>query len=78
MYARKINFSFLHVVAEFWDPKDHIFRFNMVEIYPLPEEFETILGPQSDSACQITISLFETPDLHSIQYQMARMFSFSP
>ena len=50
----------------------------MVEIYPLPEEFETILGPQSDSACQIAIPSFETPDLHSIQYQMARMFSFSP
>ena len=77
MYARRINFPFLHVVAEFWDPKDHVFRFNTVKICPLPEEFEAILGLQSDSACQIAIPLFETLDLHSIQYQMARMFSFS-
>ena len=78
MYARKINFPFLHVVAEFWNPKDHIFIFNMVEICPLPEEFEAILGSQSDSVCQIATPSFEIPDLHSIQYQMARMFSFSP
>ena len=78
MHTRKINFPFLHVVAEFWDPKNHVFRFNTVEICPLPEEFEVVLGLQSDSACQIVIPSFETPDLHSIQYQMARMFSFSP
>ena len=78
MYARRINFPFFHVVAEFWDPKDHVFRFNTVEICPLPEEFEAILGSQSDSACQIVIPLLKTLDLHSIQYQMARMFSFSP
>ena len=78
MYARRINFPFVHVVAEFWDPKDHVFRFNTVKICPLPEEFEAILGSQSDSACQIATPSFEIPDLHSIQYQMARMFSFSP
>ena len=78
MYARRINFLFLHVVAEFWDPKDHVFRFNTVELSPLPEEFETILGSQSDSGCQIAIPPFEIPDLHLIQYQMARMFNFSP
>ena len=50
----------------------------MVEICPLPEEFEAVLGSQSDSARQIVIPSFETLDLHSIQYQMARMFSFSP
>ena len=78
MYARRINFPFLHVVTEFCDLKDHVFRFNTVEICPLPKEFEAILGLQSDSACQIAIPSFEIPDLHSIQYQMARMFSFSP
>ena len=78
MHARKINFSFLHAVAEFWDPKNHVFRFNTVEICPLPEEFEAILGLQSNSACQIAIPSLEIPDLHSIQYQMARIFSFSP
>ena len=78
MHTRKINFSFLHIVAEFWDPKNHVFRFNTVEISPLPEEFEAILGLQLDSACQIAIPSLEIPDLHSVQYQMARMFSFSP
>ena len=78
MYARRINYSFLHVVIEFWDSKDHIFRFNTVELYPLPEEFEAILGSQSDSACQIATPPFEIPDLHFIQYQMARIFNFSP
>ena len=78
MHTRKINFPFLHVVAEFWDPKNHVFRFNTVEICPLPEEFEAVLGSQSDSACQIVIPSFETPDLHSIQYQMAKMLSFLP
>ena len=50
----------------------------MVELCPLPEEFEAILGSQSDSAYQIATPPFEIPDLHFIQYQMARMFNFSP
>ena len=78
MYARRINYPFLHVVAKFWDSKNHIFRFNTVELCPLPEEFEAILGSQSDSACQIVIPPFEIPDLHLIQYQMSCMFNFSP
>ena len=78
MYARRINYPFLHVVAEFWDSKNHIFRFNTVELCPLPEEFEAILGSQSDSACQIAIPPLEIPDSHLIQYHMARMFNFSP
>ena len=59
MYARRINYPFLHVVAEFWDSNDHVFRFNTVELCPLPEEFEAILGSQSDSACQIATPLLE-------------------
>ena len=78
MYARRINYLFFHVVVEFWDYKDHVFRFNMAELCPLPEEFTAILGSQSDSACQIATPTFEIPDLHFIQYQMARMFNFSP
>ena len=78
IYARRINFPFLHVVAEFWNFKDHVFIFNTVELCPLPEEFEAILGSQSDFDCQIAIPPFEIPNLHSIQCQMARMFNFSP
>ena len=68
MYARKINYPFLHVLTKFWDSKDHIFRLNTVELCPLPEEFEAILGSQSDYACQIVTSPFEIPDLYFIQY----------
>ena len=68
MYVIRVNYLFLHVVAEFWDSKDHVFRFNTVELYPLPEEFKAILGSQSDSACQIAIPPFEIPDLYLIQY----------
>ena len=78
MYARRINYPFLHVVAEFWDSKDHVFRFNTMELCPLPEEFKAILGSQSNSACQIVTPPFEIFDLHFIQYQMARMFNFLP
>ena len=78
MYARRINYPFLHVVAKFWDSKDHVFRFNTVELCPLPEEFEAILGSQSDFACQIAAPPLEILDSHLIHYQMARMFNFSP
>ena len=78
IYARRINFPFLHVVVEFWDPKDHVFIFNTVELCPLPEEFEAILGSQSDSGYQIAIPPFEIPHFHSIQCQIARMFNFPP
>ena len=47
-----------------------------MELCPLPEEFEAILGSKLDYVCQITVSSIQTPDLHSIQYQMARMFNF--
>ena len=42
------------------------------------EEFRAILGSQMDSACQIMIPLVEIPDLHFIQYQIARLFNLSP
>ena len=49
-----------------------------MEICPLPEEFKAILDSQLESACQIATPSFEIPDLYFIQYQMARMFNFSP
>ena len=50
----------------------------MVELCPLPEEFEAILGSRLDSARQIAVPSVQTPDLHLIQYQMARMFNLAP
>ena len=40
----KIKWDFLHAVVKFWDPKDHVFRFNTAELCPTIEEFSTILG----------------------------------
>ena len=49
-----------------------------MELCPLPEEFEAILSSGLDSACQIVVPSVQTSDLHSIQYQMARMFNIPP
>ena len=68
LHARRINYPFLHVLSQFWDSQKHVFRLNMVELCPLPEEFEAILGSRLDSARQIAVPLVQTPDLHLIQY----------
>ena len=44
----------------------------------MPEEFEAILGSSLDSVRQIAVPLVQTPDLHSIQYHMARIFNILP
>ena len=66
LHTRKINYPFLHILAQFWDPQKHVFRFNMVELCPLPEEFEAIIGSRLDSACQIVSPAVQAPDLHLI------------
>ena len=40
----------------------------MVELCPLPKEFEAILSSRLDSACQIAVPSAQIPDLHLIQY----------
>ena len=49
-----------------------------MELCPLPEEFEAILGSRLDSSYKIIVPPVQTSDLHSIQYQMARMFNILP
>ena len=44
----------------------------------MPEEFEAILGSRLDSIRQIAVPPVQTPDLHSVQYHMARMFNIPP
>ena len=78
LYARRINYPFLHVLAQFWDSQKPVCRFNTVELCPLPEEFEAILGSRLDSARLIAVPSAQIPDLHLIQYRMARMFNLSP
>jgi len=40
----KIKRDFLSATVKFWDPEDHVFRFNTIELCPTIEEFSTILG----------------------------------
>ena len=47
-----------------------------MELCPLLKEFKAITGSQLNFACQIMVPSIEIPDLHSIQYQIARMFNF--
>ena len=49
-----------------------------MELCPLLEEFEAILSSRLDYARQITVPPVQTPNLHSIQYIMARMFNIPP
>ena len=49
-----------------------------MELCPLPEEFKAILRSRLDFVRQIAVPPVQTPDLHSIQYHMARMFNILP
>ena len=40
----KIKWDFLHIAMKFWDPEDHVFRFNSTKICPTIEQFSAILG----------------------------------
>ena len=40
----KIKWDFLRAAVKFWDPKDHVFRFNTAKLCPTIEEFFAILG----------------------------------
>ena len=40
----KIKWDFLRATVKFWDPEDHVFRFNTTELYLTIEEFSAILG----------------------------------
>ena len=70
----KIDTALLHIAATFWDPKDHVFRFNSQELYPLIEEFATILGSSLDSTAMITL-----PDLDmQIPHKLIAFFDMPP
>ena len=40
----KIKWDFLRATMKFWDPEDHVFRFNIAKLYPTFDEFSSILG----------------------------------
>ena len=50
-YPHDINFSFLLGVIRFWDPEDHVFRFNLDELCPTTEEFSYLLD--QDMTCPL-------------------------
>ena len=70
----KIDTVILHAAATFWDPKDHVFRFNSQELCPLIEEFAVILGCSLDSTAMITL-----PDLDmQIPHKLVSFFNMPP
>ena len=70
----KIDTALLHAAATFWDPKDHVFRFNSQELCPLIEEFTAILGCSLDSTAMITL-----PDLDmQIPHRLIAFFDIPP
>ena len=70
----KIDTALLHAAATFWDPKDHVFRFNSQELCPLIEEFAVILGYSLDSTAMIAL-----PDLNmQIPYKLISFFDMPP
>ena len=51
----KIDTALLHATGNFWDTRDHIFRFNGQELCPVIEEFAAILGCSLDSTTMIAL-----------------------
>ena len=64
-----LNFSFdtrlLHATSECWSIKHHVFCFNGVELCPLFEEFEGILGKpyRSNAPLALPSAYIQTPEL---------------
>ena len=78
LHHTRINYPFLHTLAQFWDAQKHVFRFSTVELCPLPEEFEALLGYNLDPTCQLAIPRLRSPDPHTIQYQLRTLYGQSP
>ena len=62
----KIDTTFLHAAATFWDTRDHVFIFNGQELCPLIEEFTAILILLPWSFCLTWICRFSISWFHSL------------
>ena len=72
-----INYPLLHTLAQFWDVRKHVFWFGTVELCPLPEEFEALLGCNLDPTCQLAVPRLRSPDPHTILYQLRTLYGQS-
>jgi len=64
-----LNFNFLDAAINFWDPVDHVFRFNGYEICPLYEEFAAIMDTECssrDGLVQIIPNMLFPQDLSAL------------
>ena len=77
LHHTRINYPLLHTLAQFWDVRKPVFWFGTVELCPLPEEFEALLGQNSDPACQLAIPRLRSPDPHTIQYHLRTLYGQS-
>ena len=73
VHHTRINYPFLHTLVHFWDARKHVFRFGTVELCPLPEEFEALLGYNLDPTCQLAIPRLRSPPPHATQQQLKTM-----
>ncbi len=65
----ELNFNFLDAAIKFWDPVDHVFRFNGYEICPLYEEFAAIMDTECssrDGLVQIIPNMLFPQDLSAL------------
>ena len=77
LHHTRINYPFLHTLAQFWDARKHVFQFGTMELCPLPEEFEALLGYNLDPTCQLAIPRLRSLDPHTIQHQLRTLYGQS-
>ena len=57
--------------------RKHVFRFGIVELCPLPKEFEVLLGCNLDLTCQLVVPRLRSLDPHTILYQLRTLYGQS-
>ena len=77
LHHTRINYPLLHTLTQFWDVRKHVFQFGTVELCPLPEEFEALLGCNLDPTCQLAVPRLRSPDPHTILYQLRTLYGQS-
>ena len=60
LHRVQVDFALLKAVATAWDTDNHVFNFGGHELYPLPEEFSTILGLYFSPSTRLVLSFFQS------------------
>ena len=73
LHSIPLDFVFLKAAAHFWDVRDHVFRFQGLEICPLLEELAAILGASFQSTTPLALPGSST----SYATQLTQVFHFN-